>query len=79
MKWKQSKECAIGNKPIRSVPAKLFLINKSREELYVSSTTLDFLLKLYGILEDQGSVLVAEFRYLCRDSKVFGITRCLNT
>jgi len=78
-KQKHSGKHGIRNIHIRCIPTKLLLINKSREKLDVTSTTLNLLLKFYRILEDQCSVLVGEFRYFSRNGKVFGIGGCLNT
>jgi hypothetical protein len=66
-------------KPVWSVSTKFLLVHESREKLDVTTTTFNVLLKPYRILEDQCSVLVVEFRYLCRYGKKPGISSCLNT
>ena len=73
------RDCVKRKKPVWSVSAEFLLINKSRQKLYVTPATFNFLFKPYRILEDQCSVLVTELRYLCRYCKMFGIARCLNS
>lgn len=67
------------HKTVWSVSTKFLLVHESREKLDVTTTTFNVLLKPYRILEDQCSVLVVEFRYLCRYGKKPGISSCLNT
>lgn len=67
------------NKPVRSVTTKFLLVNKSRKKLYITTTAFNILLKPYGILYHQCSILVAEFWYFCRNGKMSGICSCLNT
>ena len=48
------------NLPIWSVPANFFLVDITGYKLNISTTTLDILLKLNGVLDHQCPVLVTE-------------------
>jgi hypothetical protein len=64
---------------VLGVPVEFLAVEWGRPKLEVSTTAVDVLLVLDGVLDDESLVLVAESREGGRDSVELGILGCLET
>lgn len=65
--------------PVLGITTEFFLVNVSTEQLNVSAATVELLLMLDRVLDDQSLFLVAELWELGRDSEESVIRVCLDT